>query len=151
MFKPCLQFAILYTNGYGEAMIRVMTLQLDMAKKMADLFRHVDLFAVVKFSVCQVAHEMFNPASDDTIRDHRDQLTNAVTEILYTYRHECAESTNPTQLVLPESLKLLPMFTLCLIKHPILREKVSVDSRVFHMSVGLFMGCHHTAKYIYPH
>jgi len=40
----------------------------------------------------------------------------AVSDTLYVYRRHCAVSANPGQLILPESLKLLPLYALALTK-----------------------------------
>lgn len=40
----------------------------------------------------------------------------AVSDTLYVYRRYCAVSANPGQLILPEALKLLPLYALALTK-----------------------------------
>lgn len=45
----------------------------------------------------------------------RDQATNVCTNILYSYRKFCATTPASVQLVMPEALKLLPLFTLGMI------------------------------------
>jgi protein transport protein SEC24 len=148
---PCIQVAVLYTNIFGEGMIRVHTTQINIAKDIAELFRNVDLYSVLKFSICQVAYDMLNPMSEETIKESRDQLTDACCEILYTYRVECAESSSSTQLVLPECLKLLPLFTMSLLKHRIMRDETEPDARVAHLLISLCTPCHAAAPYVYPH
>jgi len=148
---PCIQVAVLYTNIFGENMIRVHTKQISVAKTIAELFRNVDLYSVLKFSICQVAYDMLNPTAEETIKESRDQLTDACSEILYTYRVECAESSSSSQLVLPECLKLLPLFTMSLLKHRILRDEIDPDVRVAHLLISLTNPCHAAAPYVYPH
>jgi len=148
---PCVQVAILYTNIFGESMIRVHTKQINIAKNIHELFRNVDLYSVLKFSICQVAYDLMNPMSEETIKESREQLTAACTEILYTYRVECAESSSSSQLVLPECLKLLPLFTMSLIKHRTLRDEIEPDKRVAHLLISLSTPCHTAAPYVYPH
>jgi len=148
---PCVQVAILYTNIFGESMIRVHTKQINIAKSIHELFRNVDLYSVLKFSICQVAYDLLNPMNEETIKESRDQLTDACTEILYTYRVECAESSSSSQLVLPECLKLLPLFTMSLLKHRALRDEIQPDARVAHLLISLSTPCHAAAPYVYPH
>ena len=50
-------------------------------------------------------------------KDVRDHLTGRCAQILATYRERCSESAPAGQLILPECLKLLPLYTNCLIKH----------------------------------
>lgn len=42
----------------------------------------------------------------------RDQATNVCINILYSYRKFCATASSSGQLILPEALKLLPLYTL---------------------------------------
>ena len=37
--------------------------------------------------------------------------------MLSTYRNKCAPNSSPTQLVMPDSLKLLPLYLLSLIEN----------------------------------
>lgn len=50
----------------------------------------------------------------------RDQTTKACINILYSYRKFCASVSSSGQLILPEALKLLPLYTLGMINTPIL-------------------------------
>jgi protein transport protein SEC24 len=59
----------------------------------------------------------------------RDQITAATVSILYAYRKHCATSSSAGQLILPEALKLLPLYALALTKSPGLRADVRVDER----------------------
>lgn len=42
----------------------------------------------------------------------REKMTNSCVNILYTYRKFCATASSSGQLILPEALKLLPLYTL---------------------------------------
>lgn len=47
----------------------------------------------------------------------RDEATNTCINILQSYRKHCASVTSSGQLILPEALKLLPLYTLGMIPH----------------------------------
>ena len=49
---------------------------------------------------------------------HSSQLDKGVEDALGAYRKFCAQGANPGQLILPEALKLLPLYTLALAKLP---------------------------------
>jgi Sec23/Sec24 helical domain len=49
------------------------------------------------------------------------QVHKAVADTLFAYRRHCAQSANPGQLILPEALKLLPLYCLALTKFPAFR------------------------------
>jgi len=50
---------------------------------------------------------------------------------LFSYRKFCAQTTSAGQLVLPETLKLLPLCTLGIIKHPFFHNGQRADERAF--------------------
>ena len=51
------------------------------------------------------------------------------------HRKFCATSSSPGQLILPEALKLLPVFTLSLLKNPMMRPGTDVhpDERNYYL------------------
>lgn len=60
----------------------------------------------------------------------RNRLTDYVVDILASYRKYCATSSASGQLILPESLKFLPLFILGLQKHKVLRPGLdNIDER----------------------
>jgi len=56
-------------------------------------------------------------AKEKTPKDVRDEIVISSAKILSTYREKCSESTPPGQLILPEVLKLLPVYANCIHKH----------------------------------
>ena len=46
----------------------------------------------------------------------RELVSAAVVATLYAYRRYCASSSSAVQLILPEALKLLPLYALSLLK-----------------------------------
>jgi len=73
----------------------------------------------------------------NTLGAVRASLVDKCVDVLAAYRKHCASTTSPGQLILPESLKLLPIYVLALSKHPLLRATtdVSIDDRAYYMSV----------------
>lgn len=53
-----------------------------------------------------------NEISSAPLAQVRDQATNVCINILYSYRKFCATVSSSGQLILPEALKLLPLYTL---------------------------------------
>lgn len=51
-----------------------------------------------------------------TLAANREYVTKACTDILYAYRKFCAASSSAVQLILPEALKLLPLYGLSMLK-----------------------------------
>ncbi|EDQ85874.1 uncharacterized protein MONBRDRAFT_38641 [Monosiga brevicollis MX1] len=103
------QVALLYTTRFGERRIRVHTLSLRTANNLADIFRSADMDSII------VA------------------LPKAVS-ILACYRKRCTSpNTAAGQLILPECLKLMPVYMNCVLRSPALRRggDMSSDERVF--------------------
>lgn len=56
-----------------------------------------------------------------TLAGAREAVTNSVVSTLHAYRKYCASSSSAVQLILPEALKLLPLYALALLKGPALK------------------------------
>ena len=46
----------------------------------------------------------------------RDDIIQRCADILFVYRQHCASNSSPAQLILPEALKLFPLYTLAVLK-----------------------------------
>ncbi|CAI9754037.1 unnamed protein product [Fraxinus pennsylvanica] len=121
------QCALLYTTVYGQRRIRVSTLSLPCTTMLSNLFRSADLDTQFACVLKQVASEI--PSAPLT--QVREQATNVCINILHSYRKFCATASSSGQLILPEALKLLPLYTLALLKSIGLRADGRVDDRSF--------------------
>eukprot|EP00484_Ammonia_sp_Unknown_P016652 CAMPEP_0197040406 /NCGR_PEP_ID=MMETSP1384-20130603/17107_1 /TAXON_ID=29189 /ORGANISM="Ammonia sp." /LENGTH=1002 /DNA_ID=CAMNT_0042471155 /DNA_START=42 /DNA_END=3050 /DNA_ORIENTATION=- len=147
-----IQVAMLYLNMRGQVYIRVHTVALPIVKRIADVFRCVDMDTVLNVSLKQCAQELVSPVSSTmTISAARKSLVAACVDILFVYRRYCAPNNAQRQLVLPEALKLLPLFTLGLLKNPLLADGVQIDERAYHISYALHMPCYQSLTYIHPY
>nr|AMP82922.1 CEF [Catalpa bungei] len=124
------QCALLYTTIYGQRRIRISTLSLPCTNMLSNLFRSADLDTQFACILKQAASEI--PSTPLT--QVRDQATNVCTNILYSYRKFCATVSSSGQLILPEALKLLPLYTLALLKSTGLRSDGRIDERSFWIS-----------------
>ncbi|PON36117.1 Zinc finger, FYVE/PHD-type [Parasponia andersonii] len=121
------QCALLYTTVYGQRRIRVTTLSLPCTNMLSYLFRAADLDTQFTCFLKQAANEIpFNSLSRV-----REQVTNLCINSLLAYRKFCATPSSSGQLILPEALKLLPLYTLALIKSTGLRTDGRIDDRSF--------------------
>ena len=57
----------------------------------------------------------------------RENLTKQCAIMLACYRKQCSSQSPAGQLILPESLKLLPMYTNCILKSDCLLSRESCD------------------------
>ncbi|KAJ0798067.1 putative Zinc finger, Sec23/Sec24-type, sec23/Sec24, trunk domain, sec23/Sec24, helical [Helianthus annuus] len=118
------QCALLYTTVYGQRRIRVSTLSLP----------------------CTSANGILtNP-----LVQVREQVTNLCISILHAYRKFCATVSSSGQLILPEALKLLPLYTLALIKSIGLRTDARIDDRSFWINYVFPLSAQLAIPLVYP-
>ena len=103
------QFAMIYTSVCGERRVRVHNLALTACQSMHDLYRMVCCDTLVNVMVRDVIDKMrcgtLNP------KTAKEQLVSKTIHILTSYRKHCTDNqTSLSQLILPEALKLLPMY-----------------------------------------
>lgn len=127
--EACMQVALLYTTAEGHRRIRVHTHSAPVTSVMSNIFRHSDLDTVVNLSMKQAVKQFKTGGS--SLAAAQLALTEACIESLFVYRKFCATATSAGQLILPEPLKLLPLYTLGLIKNPLLQPGLAADQRSF--------------------
>ncbi|KAI3801197.1 hypothetical protein L1987_29301 [Smallanthus sonchifolius] len=140
------QCALLYTTVYGQRRIRVSTLSLPCTTTLSNLFRSADLDTQFSCFLKQAANEILtNP-----LLHVREQVTNLCINILHAYRKFCATVSSSGQLILPEALKLLPLYTLALIKSIGLRTDARIDDRSFWINYVFPLSTQLAIPLVYP-
>lgn len=119
------QAALLYTTTTGQRRIRVLTVSLPVVNNLGAIFKHADLDAVVNV----MTKMAIKKSVEASLADAREALVNKCVDILAVYRRAFATpQTPPTQLVLPDALKGLPLAVLALVKCPMLRAGADVNA-----------------------
>ena len=139
------QSAVLYTTLSGRRRMRVSTIGLATTKVPADVYRSADLGTIAAIFTRQAITDVEDP----NVGFHAARLNvfDKTVSILANYRMHTTAKTSPTsQLVLPETLQLLPMFALSLRKSRLLRCSLigapgkrpfpNADERAYHMFYG---------------
>ncbi|XP_039120781.1 protein transport protein Sec24-like At4g32640 isoform X1 [Dioscorea cayenensis subsp. rotundata] len=121
------QCALLYTTVYGQRRIRVLNLSFPCTNVLSNLFRSADLDAQFAYLLKQAASGI--PTSP--LPQVQEQITNTCVNSLHSYRKFCATVSPSGQLILPETLKLLPLYTLALTKSIGLRHDGRLDDRSY--------------------
>lgn len=81
----------------------------------------------------------------------REDLTRRCVKLLASYRRNCALGSPPGQLILPESFKLLPLYTLAMLKSKALKGgNIISDVRVAYMRHQRNLGVAATIQFLYP-
>ncbi|KAG7992092.1 hypothetical protein I3843_02G110400 [Carya illinoinensis] len=140
------QCALLYTTFYGQRRIRVTTLSLPCTNMLSNLFRSADLDTQFACFLKQAASKI--PSTP--LLQVREQVTNLCINVLLSYRKFCATVTSSGQLILPEALKLLPLYTIALMKCTGLRNDVRIDDRSIWINCVSYLSTPLAIPLVYP-
>lgn len=143
-----IQVAILYTSVGGFRRLRIHNLSLNCCTQFADLFRNCELDTLVNFLAKQSIRNTLN----STPKQVRDNMANEVAHILACYRKNCASPSSAGQLILPECMKLLPLYSNCVIKSDAIRggSDVPTDDRSYLILMLNGMNVRSTNVFFYP-
>ena len=106
------QSALLYTTASGQRRVRCHNIVAGVSENIVECMKFIDQDAVVSIIAKQAASRL----GERSLKDIRAGITEKTIDIMAGYRKNCAGSTHPGQLVLPEFLKEFPAFMLSLIK-----------------------------------
>jgi protein transport protein SEC24 len=142
----CIQTALLYTSSKGERRIRVHTIALPVSDKPADIYAGCNVQAMTGLLAKMGADKIANAS----LGDAREALMNAIVDCIKAYKSNMNSSGF---LSLPASLRLFPLFTLALMKHPAfsLDARTTVDARADAMNTIKTLPLDALLVHIYPH
>eukprot|EP00927_Polykrikos_kofoidii_P049259 TRINITY_DN43342_c0_g1_i1.p1 TRINITY_DN43342_c0_g1~~TRINITY_DN43342_c0_g1_i1.p1 ORF type:complete len:965 (+),score=178.67 TRINITY_DN43342_c0_g1_i1:82-2976(+) len=142
-----LQVACLYTDRLGNHFIRVQTLQLPVTTSLSNVFRYAEVDAVTLLLMKQAGSMALSGS-----QVFKDKLTKWCVDMLHAYRVNCASMTSSGQLILPDSLKMLPLFICSIRKMPAFRAAadVRVDERMANLIRLLALPIGLIAALVYP-
>ena len=142
-----LQTGVLYTNAYGQRVIRVINLAIKVSTDLMANFKGLDVEAVGYL----LLRKNLMTINTQMIKQVRENLITQLVTILYSYRFNCANQSSAAQLILPEALKVLPCYYLTAMKSHILRvtNDVKPDERSYdlHRLSRLPINCMSTVLY----
>lgn len=141
------QTATLYTTADGDRRVRCHNIAIPVTNLLGNIFRYADLDATMAY----LTKSAVALAQQKSLREVRHMLTERCVKILLAYRRNCASSTSPGQLILPESFKLLPLYVLGLNKSKALKGgNVTSDVRTYCMRFLRGLSCGATMTAFYP-
>lgn len=119
-----LQSALLYSSTDGRRMVRVQTVALPITDKPGNFYRFADLESIIAV----IARTSATVTQSEELKVVRENATKQCVDVLHHYRVSCASGSPSGQLILPESIKLLPLFSLGLMKSTAFRSNCSPGS-----------------------
>ena len=117
------QSALLYTTAAGERRVRVQNIAGLSTNDVSEVFKHADEDAITVAIAKEASFKMLTKTS----REVRDGIGDKCIRILANYRKYSASGAHQGQLILPEKLTLLPLYTLSLLKSRAFRGKPACD------------------------
>ncbi|XP_033335256.2 COPII coat complex component secretory 24CD isoform X1 [Megalopta genalis] len=143
-----IQAALLYTSCSGIRRLRIINLSLKTSSQIAELYRVCDLDAILNFFAKQSVFKLI----ESTPKTVKENLVARCANMLAAYRKHCASPSSAGQLILPECMKLLPLYTNALLKSDALSggADMTIDDRSFVMQTVATMPISISVVYIYP-
>ncbi|XP_058447296.1 protein transport protein Sec24C [Malaya genurostris] len=143
-----IQVALLYTSCSGQRRLRVLNLSLKTCNQLADLFRSCDLDTTILFFAKQGLFKLL----ENSPKAIKDSLVNRAAQILACYRKNCASPTSAGQLILPECMKLLPLYISCLLKNDSFSggSDLTLDDRSYVIYFVMSMDLPTSVQFFYP-
>ncbi|XP_053957930.1 protein transport protein Sec24C [Anastrepha ludens] len=143
-----IQIALLYTSVSGQRRLRILNLALRATNTIAEVFKCCDLDAMMLFFAKQACSKLL----ELTPKQVKDNLVNRSAQILACYRKHCTSPTSAGQLILPECLKLLPLYVSCLLKNDAISggSDMMLDDRSYVMQFVMAMDLNMSVSYLYP-
>ncbi|ESO85828.1 hypothetical protein LOTGIDRAFT_221280 [Lottia gigantea] len=142
------QVAVLFTSVSGQRRLRIHNLSFNCCTQMADLFRSCELDTLVNYFSKQAIRNILN-TNPKQVREH---IMNEVSQILACYRKNCANPSSAGQLILPECMKLLPLYGNCVIKNDGIQggSEISTDDRSYLTHLINSMSVESSSVFFYP-
>ncbi|XP_037133608.1 protein transport protein Sec24C isoform X1 [Syngnathus acus] len=143
-----MQCAVLYTNCGGQRRLRVHNMAVNCCSQLSDLYRNCETDTIINF----LSKYAFRGILNNPTKAVRDTLVNQCAQILACYRKNCASPSSAGQLILPECMKLLPVYLNCVLKSDLLlpAADVSLDDRAYLRQLISCMDVSETHVFFYP-
>lgn len=116
------QSAVLYTTMTGERRLRTHNVRASVSGNIGDVVRSCDAGTCM----ATLAKEGSTRVYENPMKEVKIALAQRCVKVLASYRKNCAPQVPPSELILPESLKLFPLLILCVQKQYTFRGKSAI-------------------------
>ncbi|XP_033643820.1 protein transport protein Sec24A-like [Asterias rubens] len=127
------QAALLYTSSKGERRIRVHTMCLPVSNQMTEIIAGADQQGIMGL----LTRMAVDKSQTSNMSDARDALVNVCVDSLSMYKATLPSSHTVGTLMCPQSLRMLPSYTLAALKNVAFRlgSSTRLDERVYAMEM----------------
>jgi len=139
-----LQLACMYTDQQGNRRIRTVSLRLGVTSSVASVFRYLDCDAMATVFMKFYAHLAWTKEGACAA----NVLVQDCVDIMHVYRFKVSQNPEASHLILPQAVKLLPLYLQAISK---LRElQGSLDSKLVGLLRMFTLPVEETVKTLYP-
>ncbi|KAK5848438.1 hypothetical protein PBY51_006052 [Eleginops maclovinus] len=143
-----MQCALLYTTVNGQRRLRIHNLSLNCSLQLSELYKSCETDSLINFFAKSACRAILN----QPLKAVRDILVNQTAHMLACYRKNCATPSAASQLILPDAMKVFPVYMNSLMKSAPLvgSTELSTDDRA-HLRLSIMaMGVEETQLLLYP-
>ncbi|KAJ6668807.1 hypothetical protein lerEdw1_012291 [Lerista edwardsae] len=143
-----IQCAVLYTSMSGQRRLRIHNIGLNCSSQLADVYKSSETDALINFFV----KSAYKAILTQPLKTVHEILVNQTARMLACYRKNCASPSAVSQLILPDAMKVLPVYMNSLLKSCVLvgKPEISMDERAFHRQLVMSMDVAATQLLFYP-
>ncbi|XP_027025074.1 protein transport protein Sec24D isoform X1 [Tachysurus fulvidraco] len=143
-----IQCAVLYTSIGGQRRLRVHNIGLNCSSQLSELYKSCETDALINFFAKSAYHAILS----QPVRTVREILVRQTAHMLACYRKNCATPSAASQLILPDAMKVFPVYMNSLMKTPVLvgSTELSTDDRAFYRLNVMSMGVEESQVLLYP-
>ena len=142
-----LQIAVLYTSVGGWRRVRILNRSWPVCRSVVDMYDGCDVGVIMNLFLKQSVSLCFTERRS-TLRKY---ITDELVMILDYYRDKITHKDQDDQLIWPQSLRLLPLYTMCMLRSDALgRPGLKNSDRRLAMYNVMTMNVDQTTRYLYP-
>ncbi|XP_028284625.1 protein transport protein Sec24D isoform X2 [Parambassis ranga] len=142
------QCALLYTTISGHRRLRIHNLSLNCSSQLSELYKSCETDSLINF----FAKSAYRAILNQPLKSVREILVNQTAHMLACYRKNCASPSAASQLILPDAMKVFPVYMNSLMKTAPLvgSTELSTDDRAHQRLSVMGMGVEDTQLLLYP-
>ncbi|CAL9694912.1 unnamed protein product [Knipowitschia caucasica] len=143
-----IQCALLYTTLSGQRRLRIHNLSLRCSSQLQDMFKSCETDSLVNF----FAKSAYRAVLKQPVKSVREILVNQTAHMLACYRKNCASASVASQLILPDTMKVFPVYMNSLMKSAplVASTELPTDDRAQQRLSVVAMGVEETQLLLYP-
>ncbi|XP_042257010.1 protein transport protein Sec24D [Thunnus albacares] len=143
-----IQCALLYTTISGQRRLRIHNLSLNCTSQLSELYKSCETDSLINF----FAKSAYRAILNQPLKNVKEILVNQTAHMLACYRKNCASPSAASQLILPDAMKVFPVYMNSLMKTAPLvgSTELSTDDRAHQRLSVMAMGVEESQLLLYP-